>query len=89
MVVYHHKPIEFMEKSISIHYWRDEIENGRWYCWAYYRDQESLKMYQIWLEENMKGTYKTQSRFNSGNPMVETSIYDEADAALFKLTWIY
>lgn len=77
-----------MDKKISIHYWKFYDEEEVWSCWAYYRDKESIAEYFSWLEENMKGVYSTSPKFNSGNPMVITTIRDEADAALFKLTWV-
>jgi hypothetical protein len=55
-----------------------------WYIWSYPSDHHELFK---WLKDNMTAHYEAIPRYNSGYPMVETFITDEADYTMFKLTW--
>ena len=61
-----------------------------WTCWAYpYSDDAMSKdfdEFERWLDENCPSANYTR-RFNSGDPMVTIRITNQADAALFMLTW--
>jgi hypothetical protein len=81
--------------------WRDAYQyiNGRamvttkefdetlvgWHCWVYPADDD---LFVQWMENNMKGEYECDHRFNSGDPMYTVKIKDDEDATLFKLTWM-
>jgi hypothetical protein len=79
---------EVIERKIIVHNWQFMMHDELWNCWAYYKDSDSAKEYLDWLKENMTGKYSATPKFNSGNPMIITTIKDEVDAALFKLTWV-
>jgi hypothetical protein len=57
-----------------------------WYFWAFYATTEESREYMEWFKVNLPEA-TVCPRFNSGNPMIETSIYTEEDLTLFKLTW--
>lgn len=70
--------------------WPMDPPSRGWYCWAYpYSDDATSKdfdEFERWLDENCPSAEYTR-RFNSGDPMVTIYITDQADAALFRLTW--
>jgi hypothetical protein len=67
------KEVEFIEEIVG------------WHCWAYPDDNGDFAK---WMEQNMKGNYDCDFRFNSGDPMFTITIKDPEDATLFKLTWL-
>lgn len=55
-----------------------------WYCWCYPNSTEQFK---DWMEANCP-TADITHRFNSGDPMWQTYINDEKEAAVFMLRWL-
>jgi hypothetical protein len=62
---------------------REEIVG--WYCWVYSDDE---RLFEKWMQENMKGYYHCSFRFKGGDVMHTVCIKDDEDATLFKLTWL-
>jgi hypothetical protein len=61
-------------------------QSSYWYFWAYYSSLQEREAYMQWLAANIPNA-EVIPRYNSGNPMVETSIFNEEDLALYKLAW--
>jgi hypothetical protein len=64
--------------------WKSEAPPRGWYCWVYTNDHSEFIE---WMGRNCPSADCT-SRFNSGNPMVQTYIKDDKDATLFQLRWL-
>lgn len=58
-----------------------------WYYWVYTDGDEKLEFIQ-WCSDHLTVDTIVVPRYNSGNPMVEVTITNEEDQALFKLRWL-
>ena len=61
----------------------DPIPRG-WYCWVYADDQDNFIE---WMGKHCPGSDCT-FRFNSGDPMIQVYIAEDAEATLFTLRWM-
>jgi hypothetical protein len=71
-----------MVKTDSI----DEDVKG-WHCWVWLRTSTLEDRFFNWLELHIRKGYDTCNRFNSGDPMTELYIKDDAEAEKFKEYW--
>lgn len=88
-----------MELEIYVQHWRHEdgVPHGDiewstrtdpipagWYCWCFPNDNYE---FEVWMRANCP-TADITKRFNSGNPMFQTYISSEKEAAIFTLRWL-
>jgi hypothetical protein len=62
---------------------REELKG--WHCWVYPTNDSEFV---AWMENNMKGAYECDFKYNSGDPMHLVIIKEDEDATLFKIRWM-